>query len=47
MSGKIIFYVGKLPVILALIMIGFAFDFFTQLPFMVMTTLDRWFGDRR
>jgi hypothetical protein len=47
MSGKTIFYVGKLPVILALIMIGFAFDFFTQLPFMVMTTLDWWFGDRR
>jgi hypothetical protein len=43
MSEKFMFYVSKLPFILALIMIGFVFDFLIQLPFRVMVAVDGWY----
>lgn len=46
MNAKLTFYILKVPLLLMLMLFGFALDFFIQLPFHIMCTLDHVRGKR-
>jgi len=46
LNAKLTFYVLKVPLLLMLMLFGLVLDFFIQLPFHIMCTLDHVRGKR-